>query len=100
MDEQKRPVRVLLVDDEAEFRETASRVLTRRGFEVLEAGDGFKALELHRTQAPDVVLLDLKMPGLSGIETLQKMRETTPALPVMILTGHGDFDTGHGQHEA
>lgn len=92
MDEQRKPVRVMLVDDEAEFRKSASRVLTRRGFEVIEAADGFKALELHRTQVTDVVLLDLKMPGLSGIETLQKMRETTPDLPVIILTGHGDLD--------
>lgn len=86
-------LRLLLVDDEDEFRLATSRTLSRRGFIVTEAADGEAALKAIRSEIPDVVLLDLKMPGLSGIETLQKIREIEPLLPVIILTGHGNFDS-------
>ncbi|MEW6743851.1 MAG: response regulator [Planctomycetota bacterium] len=65
--------------------------LRRRGFEVTEAESGAEALEAIRRNPPDVVLLDLLMPGMSGIDTLRKLRDTEPTLPVIILTGHGTF---------
>lgn len=85
--------RLLLVDDEADFRQATSQGLSRRGFEVMEAASGEESLEIIKEIRPDVVLLDQKMPGLSGIETLQKIRETDSFLPVIILTGHGDYQT-------
>jgi len=80
---------VLLVDDEAEFRSSTGRALTRRGFEVHEAESGPRAFELIPKIRPDLVVLDLRMDGLSGIDTLEVIRETHPDLPVIILTGHG-----------
>lgn len=85
-------LRLLLVDDEEGFRRATSTALGRRGFTVTEAADGEEALESIRAERPDIVLLDLKMPGLSGIETLQEIREVDANLPVIILTGHGDFE--------
>ncbi len=86
-------IKLLLVDDEDAFRQIISATLSRRGFIITEAIDGESALSEIINDKPDVVLLDLKMPGMSGIETLQKIREIEPLLPVIILTGHGDFDS-------
>jgi len=86
-------IRLLLVDDEADFRQATSQGLSRRGFDMMEAASGEESLEIIKKVKPDIVLLDQKMPGLSGIETLQKIREKNPSLPVIILTGHGDFQT-------
>ena len=83
-------IRVLLVDDEDEFRESTTKVLARRGMVVRGAENGAKALELLAVELPDVVVLDLRMPGMDGIATLQKIRERHGAIPVIILTGHGD----------
>ncbi len=82
---------VLLVDDEDEFRGSAARALERRGFVVREAADGMAALASVRQQRPDLVILDLKMPGMDGIETLRRMRGIDESLPVIMLTGHGSL---------
>ena len=86
------PVRVLLIDDEHEFRAATRAPLERRGFSVSEAPDGLTGLALVIEEQPDVVLLDLRMPRLSGLETLSRIREVAPHLPVIVLTGHGRFD--------
>lgn len=85
-------IKVLMVDDEEEFRTATCKVLSRRGFSTLEAGSGEQALTLLAESDVDVVLLDLKMPGLTGIETLQRLRQLTAQLPVIILTGHGGYE--------
>ncbi len=90
-DESKKNYTILLVDDEDDFRQSAAQALQRRGFTVQEAPDGIKGLEEIERRAPDIVVLDLKMPGPGGIETLQKIRKIAPRLPVIILTGHGSF---------
>lgn len=82
---------LLLVDDEVDFRRPAAAALTRRGFAVTEAGSGQEALEAIAARLPDLVVLDLKMAGLGGLETLQQIRSVHPHLPVLILTGHGSF---------
>jgi CheY-like chemotaxis protein len=92
MDGEKKTIRLLMVDDEKEFREAARSVLGRRGFEVREAGSGEEALEAIGDDPPDLVLLDLRMEGLDGIATLKRIRDVQPRLPVIILTGHGGFD--------
>jgi CheY-like chemotaxis protein len=84
-------VQLLLVDDEEEFRLTTGKALERRGFRVTGAGDGAEALKRIAERRPDVVLLDLKMPGMGGIETLQRLRERDATLPVVLLTGHGNL---------
>ena len=84
-------VHLLLVDDEAEFRLATGKALRRRGFEVSEAGDGAEALARIAERRPDVVVLDLKMPGMSGIETLQRLRQREATLPVIVLTGHASL---------
>lgn len=93
MDKENPNIKLLLVDDEADFRKATSAALGRRGFTVTEAADGDEALALIQSQRPDTVILDLKMPGMGGIETLQAIREIDANLPVIILTGHGDFET-------
>jgi DNA-binding response OmpR family regulator len=79
---------ILLVDDEKDFRETLVKLLARRGFGVVTAEDGAHALRMVLRGGIEVVLLDLKMPGLSGIDTLREFKRIDPALEVIILTGH------------
>lgn len=89
MNSKNKPIRLLLVDDEDDFRRATSQVLVRRGFEVQGADSGERALELIGDRLPDVVILDLKMGGMDGISTLIELRKIAPDLPVIILTGHG-----------
>jgi DNA-binding response OmpR family regulator len=85
-------IELLLVDDEAEFREATARALERRGFRVIQAESGERALERIGSGAPDIVVLDLRMEGMDGIDTLTRIRQERRDLPVIILTGHGRFD--------
>ena len=84
-------ISLLLVDDEAEFRQGVCTALTHRGFQVVQAENGWQALQMIQTAHPDLVVLDLRMPEMDGIETLRRLRRDYPDLPVVILTGHGDF---------
>jgi len=93
MNKEKSKIRLLIIDDETEFRAAISQGLSRRGFDVAEAANGEEGLTAIRKSLPDIVLLDQKMPGLSGIETLKEIRNISEDLPVIILTGHGDFNT-------
>jgi DNA-binding NarL/FixJ family response regulator len=79
-------VRVLLVDDHTFFRAGLRNLLADEGFEVSEAWSGAQALELVAGRAPDVVLMDLHMPGMSGIETTQRLLELAPEIRVVMLT--------------
>jgi CheY-like chemotaxis protein len=82
--------KVLLVEDNALNRDMLARRLRRRGYEVVEAEDGQQALRRALLDAPDLVLMDLSLPGLDGLETTQLLRATpaTAALPVIALTAH------------
>jgi CheY-like chemotaxis protein len=88
------PLRVLVVDDEAVFRETLAKVLARRGLSAALAASGAEALRRLDEESVDVVVLDLKMPELDGLETLQRIRARRPGVPVIILTGHGSAAAG------
>jgi two-component system response regulator HydG len=83
-------VRLLLVDDERDFREAVIPGLERRGFTVSQAENGEDALELIRKEGFDVVVLDVKMPGLDGVSVFHEIQRRAPDLPVVILTGHGN----------
>ncbi len=82
---------VLFVDDESEFRELISHLLEREGFSVLTASEGESALKTVRTGKPDVVLSDIKMPGMDGMELLKSLQKLDPELPVVLITGYGDI---------
>lgn len=83
------PSRVLLVDDEKEFVHTLSERLQARDFASAVAYDGEDALSFVDTQVPEVMVLDLKMPGIDGIEVLRRVKQQHPEVEVIILTGHG-----------
>ncbi len=89
-----RDFNVLVVDDEEEFREVTSKILTKRGLNVQSAGNGQQALEILDHNRMDVVLLDVKMPGMDGIETLQEIRNLMPLVEVVLLTGHASVQSG------
>jgi len=83
---------VLLVDDEAEFIETLAKRLTRRGLTVHLANSGQQALDFLAGHDVDVAVLDVKMPGMDGIEALQKIKDLKPELEVLMLTAHANVE--------
>ena len=85
----KSKLKVLLVDDEKEFVESLSERLKLRNVEAQVAFDGEQALEAIKREKPDVMVLDLRMPGIDGIDVLRKVRQSDPGMEVVILTGHG-----------
>jgi DNA-binding NtrC family response regulator len=84
-------IRVLLIDDEIIFVESLTKVLKKRGMQVLAAHNGLAGLELLTTNEVDVIVLDLRMPGLDGLATLEEIRIRDPLTPVILLTGHIDI---------
>ncbi len=82
-------IRVLMVDDEERFRETTAKLLTNRGFETTIAGSGEEAIEIIQNKPHDVVVLDIKMPGMDGHQALSKIKHLQPDAQVIMLTGHG-----------
>lgn len=89
-----REFNVLVVDDEQEFRDLTVKRLEKRGLKVLGAESGKQALEVLEHSHTDVVLLDVKMPGMDGIETLRQIRILKPLVEVVLLTGHASVDSG------
>lgn len=83
------PSKLLLVDDERQFAQTLSERLRLREIGSVIAYDGESALDMIREEEPDVMILDLKMPGIDGIEVLKRVKQTNPLIEVIILTGHG-----------
>ena len=81
-------IKVLLVDDEAEFTTSMKKVLSRRGFDVKVAGDGLAALPMIARERLDVVVLDIKMPGMDGISVLAEIKHFSTNTQVILLTGH------------
>ncbi|OQX00067.1 MAG: response regulator [Desulfobacteraceae bacterium A6] len=77
------------VDDEEEFVTTLSERIQMRNFVSSVAFTGEQALQIVEEQVPDVMILDLKMPGIDGMEVLRRMKKTSPKVKIIILTGHG-----------
>lgn len=86
--------RVLVVDDEKDFLETFVNRLRRRNLDVTGVESGERALELLKGQLFDVVILDVKMPGMDGVETLRGMKSKRPLMEVIMLTGHATVESG------
>ena len=84
--------KILLADDEESIRNLMRMTLELDGYEVSMAEDGLKALEIFEREKPELVLLDVKMPGMSGIEVLGQIRAKAPDTEVIMITGHGDMD--------
>jgi two-component system phosphate regulon sensor histidine kinase PhoR len=86
-------IQVLVVDDELNIREGSQRILSRVGFEVLKASTGLEALELLEKQTIPIILLDLKMPGMDGMEVLKRIRQLDEAILVIVITGFATVET-------
>ncbi len=84
---------ILIVDDEPSILQSLGGLLGDEGYEVLTASNGYEALKQIEVQAPDLVVLDIWMPGIDGIETLREIKKEHPFLPVVIITGHGNIET-------
>jgi two-component system nitrogen regulation response regulator NtrX len=84
---------ILIVDDEPSIRQSLSGLLSDEGFEVLTAANGYEALKIVDTEYPDLVLLDIWMPGIDGIETLKEIKKDNPFIQVIIISGHGTIET-------
>lgn len=86
------PLRILLVDDEPDFVEMLSLRLEAVGHQVVQADSGRACLDALSRDVFDAVILDVKMPGMDGVETLQHILQKRPALPVIMMSGHGTAD--------
>lgn len=84
---------LLIVEDDAVLRARLARALRERGFEVREAPDGETALELARSDPPEHAVVDLRMPGISGLEVVQALKQFEPSTIVVVLTGYGSIAT-------
>jgi two-component system nitrogen regulation response regulator NtrX len=85
--------RILVVDDEEPIRKTLRMTLEYEGYEVSEASSGSEALDKIENEPPELVFLDIKMPGMDGLEVLEEVRERTTAPQVVMISGHGNVDT-------
>ena len=84
---------ILLIDDEASIRRTLKEILEFEKYQVLEAPDGFSAIDIFKKSTIDIVLLDIKMPKMDGLEVLDFLQEINPEVPVIMISGHGNIDT-------
>ena len=84
--------RILVVDDETAIREVLIEFLSSHGYAAQGAENGREALQLARAINPQVVLLDIAMPGMNGIETLKRLRQEAPQAAVIMISGHADHD--------
>ena len=85
--------KVMIVDDDKDLRSIVRDVLNDEGFVTAEAADGVEAIKIFRKERPDVVLLDLNMPLMKGMDTMRELIKTDKSVPIIILTGYGDFPT-------
>ena len=84
---------ILVVDDEPSIIQTLDGILSDEGFDVLTASNGYEALKIIDAESPDLILLDIWMPGIDGIETLKEIKKDNPFIQVIMITGHGTIET-------
>jgi two-component system nitrogen regulation response regulator NtrX len=84
---------IMIIDDEPTILKSLGGLLADEGFEVITASNGYEGLKLIEEKSPDLVLLDIWMPGIDGIETLKEIKKSQPSLQVIIITGHGNIET-------
>jgi len=88
----EKPIRVLLVDDDEAMREALAVRLESWGYEVATAGDGSQAAEAAETRGPDVIVTDVVLPGMSGLDLLERLRKTGMTCPIILITAHGSVN--------
>ncbi len=100
--EERRDIKVLLIDDEQTLVEYLAKRLLREGFTVKATFSGEEAIQAASNENFDVAVVDLKMPGIDGVETQKKLKEIQPFLQCIVLTGHGSIDSAleSGKHDA
>jgi DNA-binding NtrC family response regulator len=86
-------MKIMLVDDEERFLSTTGKLLAKKGYEALTAPSGTEALEILKTKTVHVVILDVKMPGMDGLETLNEIKRLYPLVQVIMLTGHATVES-------
>jgi len=86
-------MKLMLVDDEERFLTTTQKLLNKKGYDVLTASSGLEALEILEKKIIHVVVLDVKMPGMDGIETLKEIKSRFPLVEVIMLTGHATVES-------
>ncbi len=84
---------ILIVDDEPSIVQSMKGLLGDEGFDVLTASNGYEALQMIDNESPDLILLDIWMPGIDGLETLKEIKISNPFIQVIIITGHGNVET-------
>jgi two-component system nitrogen regulation response regulator NtrX len=84
---------ILIIDDEKAIRKTLSEILSYEGYKMEEAADGEEGLKKFREKEYDVILCDIKMPKMDGIEFLEKAKEANPDIPIIMISGHGTIET-------
>jgi two-component system, NtrC family, nitrogen regulation response regulator NtrX len=84
---------ILIIDDEKAIRKTLSEILSYEGYKIDESGDGEEGLRKFREKEYDVILCDIKMPKVDGIEFLEKAKESNPDIPIIMISGHGTIET-------
>ena len=84
---------ILIIDDEKAIRKTLSEILSYEGYKIDEAGDGEEGLRKFKEKEYDVILCDIKMPKIDGIEFLEKAKESNPDIPIIMISGHGTIET-------
>lgn len=84
--------KILIVDDQFGIRILLNEVLQKEGYDTFQAANGIQALEIVKEHSPDLVLLDMKIPGMDGIEILERMKEVEQDIRVIIMTAYGELD--------
>ena len=84
--------KILIVDDQFGIRILLNEVFQKEGYKTVQAANGVQALEIAEKEKPDLVLLDMKIPGMDGIEILKRMKERTKDIKVIIMTAYGELD--------
>ena len=85
--------KILIADDLEGMRSLLSGILKKDGYKITVADDGLSAVELFRKELSDAVIMDIKMPGMDGIEAMKRMKEIAPTVPIILMTAHGDVST-------
>ncbi len=93
MNEREKMEKVLLIDDEQKTREALAKVIQKEGFEAFTTQDGEEGLKVFYKEKPAIVITDIKMPRMSGLELLNKVQEFSPETHVILISAHGDYDT-------
>ena len=85
--------KVLVIEDDPVAVKSLQNVISKEGFSVVTASNGSEGLELFKSESPEIVITDLKMPEIDGLEILYTVKHTSPMTQVILITAHGDYDT-------